>query len=128
MSEKVAIVGSREYPHRDRVENYVNALPDGTTVVSGGAPGVDRWAEYAAAQRGLKVWVERADWDRYGRAAGPMRNALIVAGAERLVAFWDGSSRGTADTIRKARAAGIPVEVIGIEPEPTMTPRTTRFY
>ena len=119
MGERVAIIGSREYPHRDRVENYVNALPDGTVIVSGGAPGVDRWAQYAASQRGLRVWLERADWDRYGRAAGPMRNALIVAGAERLVAFWDGSSRGTADTIRKARAAGIPVEVIGIEPEAT---------
>jgi uncharacterized NAD-dependent epimerase/dehydratase family protein len=120
--ETVAIVGSRDYLHRDWVENYVNALPDGTTVVSGGAPGVDRWAEYAAAQRGLKVWVERADWEMYGGAAGPIRNTALVALADRLVAFWDGKSRGTADTIRKARAAGLPVEVIGLDEYPGGAP------
>ena len=114
----VAIVGSREYPHRDRVYEYVAALPYGTTVVYGGAHGVDRWAEYAAAQRGLKVWIERADWDMYGGAAGPIRNTAIVALADRVVAFWDGKSRGTADTICKARAAEVPVEVFGLEATP----------
>jgi len=119
MGERVAIIGSRNCPNREAVYAYIDALPDDTVVVSGGAPGVDDAAEHAARNRGLAVWIERADWDRYGRAAGPMRNALIVAAADRLVAFWDGKSRGTADTIRKARAEGLPVEVIGVEPEAT---------
>ena len=116
--EKVAIVGSRDYPHRQRVYDYVAALPYDTTVISGGAPGVDSWAEDAARERGLRVSVKHADWDIYGRAAGPIRNTAIVAPADRVVAFWDGKSPGTADTIRKARDAGLPVEVIGLDEYP----------
>ncbi len=110
---KIAIVGSRDYPDRARVEALVQDLPDDVVVVTGGAVGVDRWAESVARSRGLEVEVILPDWQRYGRAAGPIRNKAIVEAADRVVAFWDGRSRGTRSTIELARKAGKPVEVVG---------------
>ena len=53
--ERVAVVGSRGYPDRAAVAAYVQALAEGTVVVSGGARGVDRWAADAAAECGLET-------------------------------------------------------------------------
>lgn len=112
MGDVVAIVGSRDFPDLDAVRRYVCALPPGTVVVSGGARGVDRVAEDEARSRGLVVQVYPADWQKYGRRAGAVRNKLIVDRCTRVVAFWDGASPGTQITIRMAKAAGKPVEIV----------------
>ena len=109
---RVGIVGSRGFRPRWRVWEVVDGLPSHATVVSGGARGPDTWAAERAVERGLVVVVHPADWDRYGRAAGPIRNAELVADVDTLVAFFDGKSRGTSDVIAKAQAAGKPVTVV----------------
>jgi predicted Rossmann fold nucleotide-binding protein DprA/Smf involved in DNA uptake len=114
MGERVAIVGSRGYPDEDEVFSYIHELPSDTVVVSGGAEGPDTWAERAAKRRGMLVVIYRADWSLYGKAAGPIRNAAIVANCDRVVAFWDGHSRGTRNTIDIAIRQGRPVEVRGL--------------
>lgn len=108
----IAIIGSRTYPRMDLVTAYVNALPSNSIIISGGARGVNRTAELAAKARGLETRILPADWAYIGKAARVIRNTLIVAAADAIVAFWDGRSRGTADTIGKARAAGKPVTII----------------
>jgi len=117
--ERVAVVGSREYPDRAVVAAFVDALADGTVVVSGGARGVDLWAEEAAKAHGLETLVFRADWKRHGPAAGPRRNAEIAAHADRMTAFWDGSSRGTLNAIVNAHERGVPIAVFGAAGEET---------
>lgn len=120
-SARVAIVGSRDWADPCRVRAYVVALPVGTTVISGTEPnrnplhdrGVDQVAIRAARARGLDTVVFSADWDRHGNAAGPIRNRDIAANCTRLVAFWDGVSRGTDNVVRQARNLGRPVEIIG---------------
>lgn len=112
MSEKVAIVGSRDYADLEAVREYVNALPVDTVIVSGGARGVDRCAEEAAKARGMTTDIHRADWAKHGKAAGVMRNHDIVANADRVVAFWDGKSKGTAHTISLALQCDMDVEII----------------
>lgn len=109
---RVAIVGSREWKDARRVFDYVYSLPENTEIVSGGARGVDSYAEYAAKERGLACKVFYADWNTHGKSAGMRRNAEIVEYADIVTAFWDGVSRGTANTIKRARKAGKPVEVI----------------
>jgi hypothetical protein len=52
-----------------------------------------------------------ADWDKHGKAAGFLRNTTIIENADWVVAFWDGTSRGTSDSIKKAHAAGKPISV-----------------
>jgi len=113
MADIVAIVGSRDFPDAEaKVTAYVQHLPDGTTVVSGGASGPDTYAERAARARGLQVMIFAAQWDKHGRSAGYIRNKLIVGAADRVVAFYNGTSKGTALTIDLARKARKPVEVI----------------
>ena len=110
---KVAIVGSREYGNLNQVKLYVADLPPGTTVVSGGATGVDKAAETAAKACGLEVEIYPAEWDKYGKKAGFVRNRLIVEAADRVVTFWDGQSRGTANTMGLAIQMGKKLEVYG---------------
>jgi hypothetical protein len=108
----IAVIGSRDFPQLDSVAAYVRGLPSGTIVISGGARGVDRVAASAARAAGHTVREFRPDWDRHGKSAGFKRNAQIVEASDRLVAFWDGKSRGTADTIEKARQADLHITVI----------------
>jgi hypothetical protein len=101
----VAIVGSRnlDTSFRPRVADLIGVLDTEATVVSGGAPGVDTWAEELAAERGLRCAVVRPS--RKGTAlAGDYfrRNEVIVRGAEVVVAFWNMESRGTLDSINHA--------------------------
>lgn len=119
----IAVIGSRDFPQLDSVAAYVRGLPSGTVVISGGARGVDRVAASAARAAGHTVREFLPDWDRHGKSAGFKRNAQIVEASDRLVAFWDGKSRGTADTIEKARQADLTITVINpdgtrYEPEP----------
>jgi hypothetical protein len=113
---KAAIVGSRQYPRQQDVIDAVNALPAGSTVISGGAKGVDTWAAEAARARGLDVVEFRVNGyypdKRAFRAAAMARNTQIVDAGDRVIAFWDGESAGTADSIRKAQAAGKPVAIV----------------
>lgn len=116
---KIAVVGSRDYRRLDLVERFVRRLAPGAdyTIVSGGARGVDRKAEDTARAVGLPVLILLADWGLWGRSAGMRRNTRIVEEADEIVAFWDGESRGTEDTILKGRAAGKPVTVFGPDGE-----------
>jgi hypothetical protein len=114
---RIAIIGSRGWPFPETVRAVVRRLAEkdsSIVIVSGGARGVDSVAERAAKAAGLEVVVYEADWDRHGRAAGMLRNTTIVEDADKVLVFWDGSSRGTADTVRKARVAGKPVTVFNL--------------
>jgi hypothetical protein len=81
-------------------------------IVSGGSPGADTLAAQYAAQRGLPLTVFPADWQSHGRKAGMLRNSQMVAAATMVLAFWDGVSPGTADTIAKTIAAGKPLCIV----------------
>lgn len=117
MTGRVAIVGSIDYRRPDLVQTYVRGLPGDAIVVSGGAPGVDTFAETAAAGRGLETVIFHAEWERLGRRAGPIRNAQIIAHADRVVAFWNGRSRGTLNSLVLAKRAALPVETYGPDGE-----------
>lgn len=112
MERKVAIVGSRNFRPLDKVREYVRLLPSYTTIVSGGARGVDSAAEMEARVQGMEVIVFLPDWNKHGKKAGFLRNIDIVNAADRVVAFWDGESKGTQHSINLAKKAGKPVEVI----------------
>ena len=113
MSKRLAIVGSRGYPRADLVFALIARLQSTTTVVSGGARGVDTWAALAARKRGLQVQVFEADWQRFGKSAGYIRNRSIIDSVDGVVAFWDGNSRGTAHAIQLARKRGIWLRIYG---------------
>lgn len=112
MGERVGVIGSRNYIAMHLVRSYLAALPKDTVIVTGGARGVDSYAERVAKEQGKAVEVLPADWTAHGKAAGPIRNTALVAASDRVIAFWDGKSRGTYDVIAKARKAGKSCEVV----------------
>lgn len=109
---KIAIVGSRDFKDKAKVVEYVTSLDKDDWIISGGARGVDRWAEETAKLLNMRFTIYHADWDTYGKRAGFLRNIDIVKQCDRLVAFWDGKSKGTEHSINLAKTAGKPVEII----------------
>lgn len=83
-------------------------------VISGTARGVDRAGEQWAREHGIPILRMPADWERYGKRAGMIRNAAMADNAEALVAVWDGVSRGTENMILEARRRNLRVFVFDI--------------
>jgi len=111
VTKRIAIVGSREYPHLEFVDHYVSTLHTSVTVISGGALGVDQRAEARARIRGIAVEVIEPDYAGYGRKVAPiMRNTTIAARCDQMVAFW-AHTMGTADAVAKAHRRGKHVTV-----------------
>lgn len=113
---KVALVGSRTFANAKIVEAVIRRLlerdPD-VVIVSGGARGADTLAEQAARRLCRHPpLIFPADWRRHGMPmAAFIRNQQIVEVSDEVVAFWDGRSTGTSDTVRRAFAAQKPVFV-----------------
>lgn len=109
---KVLVCGGRDYQNVHAVNLALHALHEQhriTAIVEGGANGADHWARRWAESNGIHLTTVHADWKAHGRAAGPMRNALMLAEhrPDVVVAFPGGA--GTADMVRRAKADGIPV-------------------
>lgn len=103
---KLAIVGSRIFKDYGKlVEILYPLLAETTEIISGGASGADTLAENYAENFAIKCTIFKPDWDKHGKSAGFIRNQRIVDAADIVVAFWDGKSKGTKDTLDKARQA-----------------------
>lgn len=76
--------------NQDNWQNYI--APE---IVSGGAQGIDFLAELYAKKHTLKFTEFKADWSRFGKAAGIIRNGVMGDYADALIAIWDGKSKGT---------------------------------
>jgi predicted Rossmann fold nucleotide-binding protein DprA/Smf involved in DNA uptake len=107
----VGIVGSREFAPLSLVAEFVASLSADLIIVSGAAKGVDAHAAACARAHNLEVLEIPADWRR-GKSAGMQRNAEIVCSSDVIIAFWDGSSAGTAHSVELARRSGIPMFVV----------------
>lgn len=106
---KLAVIGSRGVV----VKNIGDYLPDGVTeIVSGGARGADSAAAEFAVKNGIKLTEFLPEYKRYGRGAPLKRNETIAEYADEVLAFWDGSSRGTEYTVARFRAMGKKATVI----------------
>jgi len=105
-------VGSRHFPEMERVIDFVNGLPPTATVVTGGASGVDAAAGEAARRRqlGLLKVPPRLEESQDPDAAA-RRNQNIIDMTDVVVAFWDGESEGTRQTIELALSSGREVHV-----------------
>lgn len=109
---KIAIVGSRTFTNYEMMCAFIErSLSDAEfnsieAVVSDGARGADTLAEQYARENGLELIVFPAEWERYGRKAGPLRNVKIIQECDLCFAFWDGQSRGTEHDIDLCKEMG----------------------
>jgi hypothetical protein len=111
----IVVCGSRTWKSYPQLAMRLNKLKrEGLVILSGGARGADRDAELWASARGVAIRVITAEWVKHGRAAGPMRNRLLLdLNPDLVLAFRSkGPSPGTDDMIRAATKRGIKVEVI----------------
>jgi hypothetical protein len=121
MTFTVIVTGSREHQSVFQVWNELDDLlrEHGSLLVRhGGCPsGADSFAHLWVGSwwlsAGVREEVFPADWDKHGKAAGPIRNRQMVqAGADLCLAFPFGESRGTWNCVNECKKAGIPVKVI----------------
>ena len=96
---KIAIIGSRGIKNAP-IDHHVSV---GDEIVSGGAEGVDTCAAKYAREKGIKLTVFLPEYSLYGRGAPLVRNRKIVEYADKVIAFWDGKSKGTLFTINYAK-------------------------
>lgn len=106
---RVLVCGSRHWSNRDAIEVVLSELPPETVIIEGEARGADSIARDVAKKLGFAIEPYPADWQRYGRSAGHIRNKqMLVEGKPDLVlAFQEDASRGTQNMINLARAAGV---------------------
>jgi hypothetical protein len=90
-------------------------------VIEGEAPGADTMAREWAEKRGIPVDAHPADWTKYGKAAGPIRNQeMLDCGPTHVLAFHNDfeNSRGTKDMVARARKAGVFTQVVAVRHGP----------
>jgi len=112
----VLICGDRNWTDWKAIEDFIKPLPKDTTIIHGNCRGADKMAGYVAEKKyGLEVISFPANWEKYGRAAGPIRNKqMIVEGKPDLVVAFHNNilkSRGTKDMVTQARRHGIRVKI-----------------
>lgn len=113
---KVIIAGSRNFNDYTLVKNNCDVLlsiaKETIEIVSGGARGADSLGERYAHENNLELKVFPADWDKYGKGAGFIRNKQMAEYGDALIAFWDGKSAGTKMMIDLAKKINLKVKVI----------------
>ena len=108
MGNFILVAGSRNFVNAERLAKIMaeNVGAD-DTIVEGGAQGVDSMARQWAEARDINVVEIKADWKKYGRAAGPKRNdemtKFVAERGGKAVFIWDGESKGTKQCISSAR-------------------------
>lgn len=107
---RILVCGGRDFNDIELFKKVMfNNIPPGAEIITGMAKGADHMAWKWGHLMGLVVHEFPADWDTYGKKAGPMRNIqMLVEGKPDLVIAFPGGT-GTAHMKKIARAAGIKV-------------------
>lgn len=92
----LSIIGSRNLDIN--IKHYIT-LDKIDKIITGGAKGIDKRAELFAKENKIPLEIIRPDYETYGKRAPAIRNRKIVDSCDSLIAFWDGSSKGTKMTI-----------------------------
>jgi len=121
---KLAVVGSRDFDDYELVArtigthfyymiNYIHSgIDNDNEIISGGARGADKVGKQYALNCGL-IYIEfPAEWNKHGKSAGFIRNQQIVNACDVVLAFWDGKSKGTENTIALAKKAKKPTFIV----------------
>lgn len=115
---KVIIAGSRSFADYEKLKSICDSiLPNQyseprISILSGTSSGSDSLGERYANERGYTLNIYPANWEQYGKAAGPIRNRQMVEDADAAIIFWDGQSKGTKNLIEQANKRGLKVRTI----------------
>lgn len=114
---RVLVCGGRDYVDQDVVNEVLDGIHERTSigvVIHGGASGADTCARRWADAKQIAHWAFPAQWSKHGRAAGPIRNQMMLEESRpNLVVAFPGG-RGTADMSRRATEAGVQLLVVKV--------------
>lgn len=115
---RILVCGDRHWRNEERIrgilEEYFSSIDGVSFVMEGGAAGADVLAKKIAWENGIPVLEVPADWDKHGKAAGPIRNQeMLMNDPDVVLAFHNDlkNSKGTKDMVRRAIRAGIETHV-----------------
>lgn len=109
MLKRVVIAGCRNYNNYAKAKAYIDFClcnirkENDIVIVSGCASGADAIGERYAEENGFKVEKYPADWEKYGKSAGPKRNEEMAKACDFVICFWDGKSKGTKNMVENAK-------------------------
>jgi len=113
------IAGGRDFSDYNLLKNSFgfyrinnNLLNKNITIISGNAKGADILGEKLANERNYELLIFKANWDKYGKKAGFLRNEDMAKVADGLLAFWDGNSSGTKNMIDLAEKLNLITKII----------------
>jgi ABC-type sugar transport system substrate-binding protein len=113
MPMRVLITGDRYWTDYDIIHSLLSVFPSGTVVIHGACRGADQLADKAARDLGFTTLPFPASWRSLGPSAGPRRNTQMLRdGKPNVVLAFHANlkdSKGTADMVRKAQDANVPV-------------------
>lgn len=117
---RVIIAGSRDFNNynllNSTIYNYLKENTNNVEIISGTARGADQLGERFANEYGYQIKRFPANWNLYGKSAGPIRNREMAeyasGGQGVLFAFWDGKSRGTKSMIDLAKKFELEVHIV----------------
>ena len=114
---KIIIAGTRTFDNKQLLFNSMNAIIEKLDllyfeVISGTADGADKLGEEWGKDKHAIISRFPPDWNKHGKAAGPIRNSQMADAADMCVVFWDGKSKGTKNMIETALSKGLLVKVI----------------
>lgn len=115
---RVVIFGSRGFKNydllREKCDAYLQNKKDThhIIIVSGHAKGADMLGEQYAQEKGYELETYPADWKKYGRRAGFLRNEQMADLSNAAIGFWDGDSHGTQHMIEYCKNKGLDVRVV----------------
>lgn len=111
---RILVSGSRDWKNVDLVVEVLVGLPSDTTIIHGGAQGLDTIAAMVAGILGMEVIAYPADWSTGSAREGLYRNSQMLheAKPDKVIGFRSKlNSKGTNDMLMKAGKAGIPHDI-----------------
>ena len=114
---RLVVAGSRDFDDYALLSAELDKLLAGKkniTIVSGTARGADRLGERYATEHNLRIERFPAEWEKYHKGAGPIRNMKMVQSADAVIVFWDNESSGTKNIIECARKQDIPYRIVRV--------------
>lgn len=117
MVKRVVIAGCRDYENYKEAKEYIDFClyeirkENEIIIVSGGATGADSLGERYAEENGYKIEKHPAEWSKFGKRAGPIRNKQMAEIGDYVICFWNGKSRGTKSMIDFAKVLKKPIKI-----------------
>ncbi len=117
--KKIVVAGCRYFNDYEMAKSFILECLgnecDEVSFIVGDCRGADSLGKRFAIESGYNIETYPAEWSKYGRAAGPLRNKKMAEACDLVICFWDGISKGSASMIKYANKLGKSVKIKLIE-------------